>query len=125
MRHQARPLSCSAGVRDGPRDRGERIREVEADRALANAQLKEERSGPQVLEEDEITACLEETGDVATMIREADREAKSALYTRLDLRLTYHPVKRVVRAEANLNSHDMYKLTCPRGDLNPHALDGH
>ena len=50
------------------------------------------------------------------MIREADREAKSALYTRLDLRLTYHPVKRVVRAEANLNSHGMYKLTCPRGD---------
>jgi hypothetical protein len=101
------------------------IREVKADRALANAQLNERKEGPQSLGEEEIAAHLEAIGDVATMIREADREAKSALYTGLDLRLTYHPVKRVVRAEADLNSHDMYKLSCPRGDLNPHALNGH
>ncbi|GAB3712771.1 recombinase family protein [Nocardiopsis oceani] len=107
---------------------GEWIREVKADRALANAQLKEREDGPQRLEANEIEAHLEAIGDFATMIREADREAKSALYTGLDLRLTYHPVKRVVRAEADLNSHEgrnMYKLTCPRGDLNPHSLNGH
>ncbi|WP_156184778.1 hypothetical protein [Allosalinactinospora lopnorensis] len=99
------------------------IREVKPDRALANAQLAEQKDYPQRLDEDEVAAHLDAIGDVSTMIRHADREAKSALYNGLDLRLTYHPVERKVRAEANLNSHDMYKRSCPRGDLNPHALN--
>lgn len=101
------------------------IREVKADRALANAQLAEQKDAPQRLDEDEIATHLDAIGDVSTMIRNADREAKTALYNGLDLRLTYHPVERTVRAEADLNSHNMYKGSCPRGDLNPHGLCGH
>ncbi|MDA8369951.1 MAG: hypothetical protein M0026_08770 [Nocardiopsaceae bacterium] len=94
------------------------IREVQADRALANAQLDERKDAPNRLSEDEIAAHLEALGDISIVIRKADRETKNALYTGLDLRLTYHPVERVVRAEANLNSHDMYKGSCPRGETN-------
>lgn len=98
---------------------------VQADQALAEAQLAERRDAPNRLGEDEIAAHLDALGDVCTFIRQADREAKTELYTGLDLRLTYYPLKRLVRAEANLNSHGMYKQLCPRGDLNPHALNGH
>ena len=101
------------------------IKEVQADRALARVRLTEQSSGPRRLEEEEIVACLEAIGDVSQMIRRADREAKAALYRGLDLRLTYHPVERIVRAEGSLDPHNMYELACPRGDLNPHALNGH
>lgn len=101
------------------------IQEVEADRALARAQIDEQEDAPQRLEAGEIAAQLDQIGDVGAMIRDADREDKAALYAGLELRLTYYPAKRIVRVEANLNSHDMYKRSCPRGDLNPHALDGH
>ena len=92
------------------------IWEMEADRALARAQLDEHADAPQQLEATEIAAQLDQIGDIGAMIRDADRKAKADLYAGLELRLTYHPVKRIVRAEANLNSHDMYKRSCPRGD---------
>lgn len=97
------------------------IREVQADRALANVQLAERKNVPHRLSEREIAAHLEALGDISTVIRQAEREAKSALYAGLELRLTYHPAKRIVRVEGNLNPHDMYKGSCPRGDLNPHS----
>ncbi|GAA4931127.1 hypothetical protein GCM10023224_08760 [Streptomonospora halophila] len=83
------------------------IREVQADRALAEAQLAERKDAPNHLGEDETAAHLDTLGDVSTVFRQADRKAITELYAGLDLRLTYHPVERKVRAEANLNSHDM------------------
>ena len=108
-----------------PETVAEWVREVKADRALADAQLAETVKVIPGLDETEILACLEEIGDISAMLRRADQEAKAALYGGLDLKLVYHPVERIVRAEGSLDPHNMYKLTCPRGDLNPHALNGH
>ena len=48
------------------------IREVEADRALARAQMDEHEDGPQRLEAEEIAAQLDQIGDIG----DADRKAR-------------------------------------------------
>ncbi|PRX97914.1 hypothetical protein CLV72_105267 [Allonocardiopsis opalescens] len=104
-----------------PRTVTEWIDEVNADRALAASQLDQQQpDSPASLTAEEITAHLEALGDLTTVIRNADRADKAQLYKHLDLRLTYHPAQRTVRAEANLNPHEqpMYKGTCPRGKPN-------
>ena len=70
---------------------GEWIREVEADRSLARAQLEEQADAPQRLGAEEIAAQLDQIGEIGAMMRNADREAKADLYAGLELRLTYHP----------------------------------
>jgi site-specific DNA recombinase len=62
--------------------------------------------------------------DVITVLRDADSHDKADLYGQLGLKLTYNPSARTVTARANLQE-TCAKGSCPRGDLNPHALNGH
>ena len=68
---------------------------------------------------------VDELSNLSTVVRAADPKDKAELYGRMGLRLTYRPDTRKVEARIEPDLHHMYKLTCPRGDLNPHALDGH
>jgi site-specific DNA recombinase len=64
--------------------------------------------------------------DVMTLLRDADLASKAELYAQLGLHLTYQPGPgtRTVIAKANFGR-TCTQLSCPRGDLNPHALYGH
>ncbi len=65
-----------------------------------------------------------ELHDNMRVLDKADRADKTEIYGQLGLRLTYQPGEKIVIARARpLDS--MYVRTCPRGDLNPHALYGH
>ena len=59
--------------------------------------------------------------DYVALIRRADPQDKAALYQHIGLKLTYKPATNSVRAEARPSE----KGSCPRGDLNPHAREGH
>lgn len=56
------------------------------------------------------------------VLERADTATRNDLYNKLGLYLVYHPSERKVVVEARPN---MYQSVCPRGDLNPHALNGH
>ncbi|WP_435155490.1 hypothetical protein, partial [Amycolatopsis sacchari] len=76
---------------------------------------------PQKLMKVEIRHLAEELGDIRQALIDADPDDKAEVYRQLGLRLTYHPAKRTVRAETNLDPHSWGYGACPRGDLNPHA----
>ena len=69
---------------------------------------------------EEVTAI---TG-VITILRTADPADKGQLYAQPGLHLTFKPGPRTVIARAELGR-SCTKGSCPRGDLNPHALLGH
>jgi site-specific DNA recombinase len=72
----------------------------------------------------EINAIAIAITDLMSVLRAADPADKSEVHTQLGLRLTYHPGPRTVSARAELGR-SCTKGSCPRGDLNPHALYGH
>ncbi|MEV5303370.1 recombinase family protein [Amycolatopsis methanolica] len=80
---------------------------------------------PPKLTRDEIRRLADGLGDVRQTLINADPADKAEVYRQLGLRLVYYPGKRTVRAETNLDPHSWGYGTCPRGDLNPHALYGH
>ena len=73
---------------------------------------------------DEIASLVKALGDVMQVLRDAEPADKAEVYSRLGLTLTCHPEDKRVVAKARQNS-IRYVGACPRGDLNPHALDGH
>ena len=73
---------------------------------------------------EEITDLVTTLGEVIQVLKEADPADKAEVYSRLGLRLTYHPGGKRVIAEVRPDL-GVYVRECPRGDLNPHALNGH
>ncbi|MFC4912296.1 recombinase family protein [Actinomadura gamaensis] len=80
------------------------IAETKADRQQAEAELRaiESRSA---MSREQITAMLDDIGDVRAAIAEGDPEHKAAVYQRIGLTMVYHPGERKVRAEAHLSPH--------------------
>jgi site-specific DNA recombinase len=101
------------------------MNETQAKRAAAQARLRKP-AGPRRrrMTRDEITALVTALGHAMQVLKNADPADKAEVYSRLGLTLTYHPQDRRVDVEARPES-IMYVGKCPRGDLNPHALDGH
>ncbi|GAA2116201.1 recombinase family protein [Actinomadura alba] len=97
------------------------ITEIQQQRAAAEAQLRQ--TPRQIhLTHDQITNLVNQLGDHTQAIATADPARKADLYTKLGLRLTYHPAEQTVRAEAHLDTRTAWENgSCPRGDLNPHA----
>ena len=58
---------------------------------------------------------------LAQVIRDADPRDKAEIYSQLGLRLTYHPGKRAVLAEARPNTALMCISTVSEGGLQPYA----
>jgi site-specific DNA recombinase len=99
------------------------MKETQARRALAEARLKKPTARRRMTQE-EIMNLVTEMGGIMQALKDADPADKAEIYHRIGLALTYHPQDKRVKAEARPNS-IMYVGACPRGDLNPHALDGH
>ena len=97
--------------------------ETQARRAVAEARIRKP-AGHRRMTRDEITSLVTDLGDVMRVLRDADPADKAEVYGRLGLTLTYYPGGKRVKAEVRPNS-GVYVRKCPRGDLNPHALNGH
>lgn len=64
---------------------------------------------------EELTAIVEELGDLVTALRDADPEHKMAVYRDLGLRLTYDPDTQTVRADVDLATHRWDSIRVRRG----------
>ncbi|WP_203795267.1 hypothetical protein, partial [Actinoplanes couchii] len=62
----------------------------------------------------EIANLIDEVGDMVTVLRRAEPEAKLERCRNLGLRLTYLPKTKTVRADVNLAAH-RYESGCVRG----------
>jgi site-specific DNA recombinase len=99
--------------------------EVNTTRTAAQAQLRTATGGkPTRMNPDEIKALVAALGSILDILRDADPADKAKIYSEVGLRLSYQPGQNKVIAEAKPPA-IMYEGTCPRGDLNPHALYGH
>jgi len=67
---------------------------------------------------EQITAIIDELGDMITALRDADPEDKLDIYRNLGLRLTYDPQTQTVRAEIDLATH-RWDSGCVRGGTRP------
>lgn len=84
----------------------------------AEALTKARRAAqPRKLTKDEIRRLTDDLGDLRQTLINADPADKAAVYRQLGLRLVYHPGKRTVRVETNLDPHSWGYGTCPRGEL--------
>jgi site-specific DNA recombinase len=99
------------------------IADVTAQRAAAEARIRQEPSRP-VFSRDDIARAVGELGDLPEALTSADPAKKAQVYTGLGLTLIYQPQEGIVKAESR-PIQGMYVRKCPRGDLNPHALLGH
>jgi site-specific DNA recombinase len=99
------------------------INETQARRAVPEARLRKP-TGRRRMTHEEITRLVTALGDVMRVLRDADPADKAEVYSRLGLKLTYHPGGKRVIAEVRPDL-GVYVRECPRGDLNPHALNGH
>jgi site-specific DNA recombinase len=100
------------------------MKETQARRALAETRLRRKPETRRRVTDEEIASFVTELGAVMQALDEADPAGRAEVYGRLGLTLTYHPNEKRVAAEARPAS-IMYVGACPRGDLNPHALNGH
>ncbi|TDB85603.1 recombinase family protein [Actinomadura sp. KC216] len=94
------------------------IAEAQAQRTAALAQLRQAPNKAQITRE-EITALINDLGDHAQALQHADRGDKASVYQHLGLRLTYHPTKQTVRAEARLDSHRIGRRSVSEEGLEP------
>jgi hypothetical protein len=96
-RHRA---AIEAGV--DPSIVGEWIREVEADRAAAERELRRNRPAA-VWSLEDIRSLVESLGDLVGVLGAAEPQKKAELYAELGLRLTYEPEGRRVLTAADLS----------------------
>jgi site-specific DNA recombinase len=98
--------------------------EVTAKRAAAQTQLRAATGASTRMSPGEIKTVVTALGNILDVLRHADPADRATIYANLGLRLTYQPGENKVIAEAQPSA-IMYEGSCPRGDLNPHALYGH
>jgi site-specific DNA recombinase len=109
-------------------------RQVEADRAaaLAHDDAQARRQPGRRLTAGDMRALITSLGDLRDIVRDAAPADKAAIYDQLGLKITFKPGK----AQSGRSYHRPGKIcgaygamwgygSCPRGDLNPHALLGH
>jgi hypothetical protein len=91
--------------------------QTERDRALAHIPATvPSQAPPAQLNADEITTVLDELGDIADALAEADPEHKSDLYRDLRLHLTYRPDTKTVQVIIDLDR-DRWDLVGVEGGL--------
>jgi site-specific DNA recombinase len=97
--------------------------EVQARKAEALAR-KRSRRQQQRMTRAEIQGLVDQLGNIHVAISATDPTDKAEIYRHLNLRLTYQPEDRLIRAETTLHPGAWGSGECPRGDLNPHPLAG-
>ena len=106
---------------------GQWITETQARKLAADARLRAAtgtRPAPARMTKEQIAATVTTIRDLVRALRTAATEDKAEIYAGLNLQLTYHPEERIVNTRAEVGR-TCTKGSCPRGDLNPHALYGH
>jgi len=88
--------------------------------ALARAAARPASSGTP-LTEGAIQQIVQALGDIRDTIQDADPADKARIYNRLDLRLTYHPGKNLIHAQANLDPRERGGMGSVRGGLEPRS----
>jgi hypothetical protein len=86
------------------------IAETQIERQRAQTRQQAEAAKPSAVDlhqltADDVLAMIEELGDMAVVLGEADPEHKLQVYRNLGLRLTYLPERQTVRADVNLAAH--------------------
>ncbi len=88
------------------------ITETQARRARAEAELRTVTKDQGArMSRDEIACLVRSIGNLAAVVRQAEREDKAEIYRQLGLTLTYDSGKQKVLAEMDLNQHS----SAPRG----------
>ncbi len=95
-----------------PEEIGRWMAETRAERLKAEGSLRA------VNRKKEVMGLIPRLAEMTEVLKAADPADRNDLYTQMGLHLTYEPSERVVVVEARPS---MYRSTCPRGDLNPHA----
>jgi hypothetical protein len=92
------------------------ITETGAERAKhqATKRATPQRAAPS-MSRDEIVSVVTALSDLLTVLRRADPADKAEIYTQIDLRLTYQPSNRTVRAEAHISSAQHWQFESVRG----------
>ena len=106
---------------------GQWITETQARKLAADARLRAAagtRPAPTRMTKEQIAATVNTIRDLMRALRTAATEDKAEIYAGLNLQLTYHPEEKTVSTQADVGR-TCTKGSCPRGDLNPHALYGH
>jgi site-specific DNA recombinase len=107
---------------------GQWITETQARKLAADARLRaatgSTRPSPARMTKEQIAATVTTIRDLVRALRTAATEDKAEIYAGLNLQLTYQPQERIVNTRAEVGQ-ICTKGSCPRGDLNPHALYGH
>jgi site-specific DNA recombinase len=107
---------------------GQWITDAQARKLVAEAQLHAHDAEPSAtarrMSKAEIAAVVNSITGLMTALRHATAADKAGIYAGLALHLTYNPGPRTVTTRAEI-SQTCTKGSCPRGDLNPHALLGH
>lgn len=93
------------------------IAEVEAERRRILSALKQHAPGDRRLTREEITAMVQQLGDIIDVLREADLADRAEVYQQLGLRLTYHPDERKVRVQSSLPAHPCGESVRVRGGM--------
>jgi len=76
------------------------IKQVQAERAAAQTRARRRSADPPRMSREQIRYIVTTITDLAAMIENADPRDKAEIYTGLGLRLTYHPSRSAVLAEA-------------------------
>lgn len=93
------------------------INDTQADRARAEGRLRTLGTSRH-MNEKEITMLVQQLGDLATAVTDADPADKGKVYTELGLRLTYRPQKQLIEATV-IAGPDMCKRFVSEGGLEP------
>jgi site-specific DNA recombinase len=97
-----------------PRAVADWTRAVQAERAAALAAASLTPSARRLSEAD-IAGIVAALGNIADVLATAHPQDKARIYSELSLQLAYQPAQRVVRAEADLDSHNRGDTGCVRG----------
>jgi site-specific DNA recombinase len=90
------------------------ITEVQAEKAVAQAELRDRAGGRRVMTADEIKIIIDAIPGIAAVLGRADPADKSEVYRQPGLRLTYEPGPRMMKAEARPSG--SRTKVCPRPD---------
>jgi site-specific DNA recombinase len=102
------------------------ITETQARKLTAETRLRAHTTSPapRRMTREEIATVVDTITGLMTVLKHAEPADKAEIYTAIGLRLTYHPGQKTVTTRAEIGQ-TCTKGSCPRGDLNPHALYGH
>ena len=93
-------------------------RQVQAERAAALAAKQPGPAGPRLSEAD-IGQIIETLKDLTSTIKDADPADKARIYVGVGLRLTYHPGRQLVHAEAHVSPVSRGDMGRVRGGIEP------